>query len=542
MKQLGLFSRSPMEGPSLICNKFTRRSFLAGSLMLVGSALLPSSLKKEPLIISQGKASDPPDLDFASAIEAAEAILRRKISSVELTKNTLKRIDRYNPSINAVITLLRDEALARAREADNALAKGEWWGPLHGVPITIKDSFIIANVRTTAGAPFLADYIPTKDSVVVSRLRAAGAVILGHTNVPFMLDDWQSYNEIFGTTNNPWDLKRTPGGSTGGGAAALAAGLSYLSIGSDIGGSIRIPAHFCGVYGHKPTLNVIPTRGHIPPLPESLPQPPQNLAVAGPLARTAADLEMALKILGGPDSEEAIAYSWSLAPARSSCLADYRIGYVIDNSHCPVLPEIKELMIKVVEVLRKAGAKIEEGWPSGVDPVDQYNTYHYLLKATSASSLQDDQIEEMKKRAKKQDGSHRTMQSLAWTAPHKYFLAANSKRMAARAVWQEYFRKHDVFLMPTAFVPAFLHDHSDPWYERTILTSEGQRSYEDLRFWISFATLAGLPATIPPIGLTKERLPVGIQIIGPYLEDATPIDLAGKLANIIGGYESPKGY
>ena len=493
---------------------------------------------------------EPSDLDFASMLEAAGAIRRGEVSSLELIERILKRIEQYNPPLNAIVTLLRDEALAQARAADEALAKGELWGPLHGVPCTVKDAFEIANVRTTSGSPSLANHVPERDADAVARLRAAGAIILGHTNVPFMCDDWQSYNEIFGTTNNPWNLERTPGGSTGGGAAALAAGLSYLSLGSDIGGSIRVPAHFCGVYGHKPTLNLIPLRGHIPPdLPGSLPKPPQDLAVAGPLARSASDLKVALEVLGGPDPEEAVACRWSLPPARGTQLSDYRLGYVLDDPLCPVSSNIKEVIIRAIEALRKAGANLEEGWPPGVDPGEQYRTYLFLIASTNASSLRDDQFDKMRERAAKQDGSYGAIWAWAWTAPHKHFQAASNARMAARAVWQKYFRTHDAFLLPTAFVPAFPHDHSrarEPidglYLHRSLSTTEGPRPYDDLFFWISFATLTGLPATTAPIGLTSEGLPVGIQIIGPYLEDATPIDVAMKLAEVIGGFRPPEGY
>jgi len=483
------------------------------------------------------------DSSFGTLMEASRAVRSGVISSVELTKHIFERIERYNPSLNAIVTLLQDEAMARARAADEALAKGQWWGPLHGVPITVKDAFAMSGVRTTAGVPSLSNHIPSKDAVVVERLRAAGGVILGNTNVPFMLRDWQSYNEIYGTTNNPWDLERTPGGSTGGGAAALAAGLSYLSVGSDIGGSIRIPAHFSGVYGHKPTLNVVPQRGHIPPLPGDPPSPlgRLNLNVAGPLARSATDLKVALTILGGPDAEEALSYSWSLPPARGARLTDYRLGFVLDSSSCPVSSDMKEVLVETIEALRKAGAHVEEGWPTGVDPAEQYDTYRFLLFSTGASSLSDDQVEELRARAVHQDGSREAISALARTAPHKYFQAANNDRMAARAAWQEYFRTHDAFLLPTAFVSAFPHDHRER-SQRTIKTPEGPRSYDDVLFWISFATLAGLPATTAPVGRTREGLPVGMQIMGPYLEDATPIDIAGRMADVVGGFQPPPGF
>jgi len=481
------------------------------------------------------------DLSFVSAIEAARSIQKGEVSSLELTKHILDRIDRYNPTLNAVITILKDDALNRARAADEALAKGELWGPLHGVPCSVKDTFEIANVLTTAGVPALAKYIPKRNAVVVERLLGAGAVIIGHTNVPIMAGDLQSYNEIFGTTNNPWDHERTPGGSTGGGAAALAAGLSYLSLGSDIGGSIRTPSNFCGVFGHKPSLNVVPSRGHIPPLPGVL-SPPGRLGVIGPLARSAVDLKIALKILGGPETDKAIAYSWTLPPSRGTHLSDYRIGYMLDDPLCPVIPEVKEVLFQAIKAFREKGAKLEEGWPPGVNPSGQYETYRFLLISTYAYMLQDNQIEETRELAAKKDESDEARTAWAWTAPHKHFQTANIARMRARAVWQDYFRTHDAFLLPTTFIPAFPHDHSEPMGKRLLNTLEGPRPYLDILFWISFATLTGLPATTAPIGLTKDGLPVGLQIIGPYLEDATPIDLAGILTDVIGGFQPPEGY
>ncbi len=355
--------------------------------------------------------TEPIDLVFVSALEAARAIRRGEVSSLELTKLILERIEKYNQAINAFITILKDDALNRARAADEAFAKGELWGPLHGVPCSVKDTFEIANIRTTAGVPALANHIPKKDAVVVARLREAGAVIIGHTNVPIMAGDLQSYNEIFGTTNIPWDHELTPGGSTGGGAAALAAGLSYLSLGSDIGGSIRTPSNFCGVFGHKPSLNVIPSRGHIPPLPGIL-SPPGNLGVIGPLARSAADLKIALKIFGGPEPDKAIAYSWTLPPSRGTHLSDYRIGYILDDPLCPVIPEVKEVLFQAIKAFRKNGERLEEGWSPGVNPSGQYETYRFLLLSTYAYQLQDNQIDETRELAAKKDGSDEAL--AAW--------------------------------------------------------------------------------------------------------------------------------
>src|SRR6185295_14087725 len=226
---------------------------------------------------------------FATARETADAVRKKHISAGELVSTTLERIDRHNPKLNAIVWQDRDEALARARRADDALARGNVVGALHGVPVTIKESFAYLGSPNTWGLPSLEDAISPRTAVAVERLESAGAIVVGKTNVPVMLGDWQSYNPIYGTTNNPWDLTRTPGGSTGGGAAALAAGLGCLTIGSDLAGSIRIPAHFCGVYGHKPTLGLVSMAGFQPGPWDGSPGYPMDLSVAGPLARSARD-------------------------------------------------------------------------------------------------------------------------------------------------------------------------------------------------------------------------------------------------------------
>jgi amidase len=513
-------------------HRLTRRSFLGGGLALAGATVLPARSARAAVA----------DLDFASALDAARAIRRGDVSSVELTTRMLDRIALHNRHLNAIVTLTADGALARARAADEARARGEWWGPFHGVPCTVKDTFEVTGVATTAGSPTLKNHVPARDAAVVLRLRRAGGVVLGKTNVPLWASDWQSYNEVVGASNNPWNLARTPGGSTGGGAAALAAGLTYLEPGSDIGGSIRVPAHFCGVYGHKPTRGVVPLRGHIPPPPGTPPSPPPLLPVAGPLARSAADLRAALEVLGGPDEEDARAFRWSLPPARGTRLTDYRIGFVLDDPTCRVSSDVSEVLARAIEALRRAGAKLEEGWPKGVSPAQQYDTYLYLLNSVFAFNLRDDQVEGTRRRAENQDGSYVAKQALAWTAPFKHYSAAVGQRNAAHAVWQEFFRTHDAFLLPTAFVAAFPHDHNPRLFDRRLATPEGSRQYLDLLFWISFATLTGLPATTAPIGLTRDGLPVGIQIVGPHLEDATPIDVAGRLAEVIGGFTPPKGF
>lgn len=478
------------------------------------------------------------ELPFASAVEAAEAIRQRRVSSEELTRHILERIERFQPSVNAYTTVLHEQALAAAREADGAL-RGGGAGPLLGVPVSIKDSFAIRGVRTTAGMPALADHVPSADAVAVERLRRAGAIILGHTNVPEMLVDFQSFNELFGTTNNPWDLQRTPGGSTGGGAAAVALGLGFLELGSDLGGSIRVPAHFCGVFGHRPTLNLVPLGGHVPPLPGAAPLPVSEEPTAGPLARSARDLELALRILGGPAAPFNRAYRWVLPPPRARRAADLRIGYVLDDAYCPVSSDTREVLAAAVERLRAAGVGLEEGWPAGISLGEAYAAWFYLLNAAHAPEIDRARFESVRMKAERGDGSPETIRARAWTAPYRVSLEANHTRLRMRAAWEEWFRAHDAFLMPVAFTAAFRHDHTPGWNNRRIETPEGPRPYHEVMVWPSVAGLTGHPATVAPVGLTASGLPVGIQIVGPFLEDATPIAMAGCIEEVLGGFQPP---
>src|SRR6266478_5721452 len=319
--------------------------------------------------------------DFATALEAAAAVKAKRISSVELTELAFRRIDAYNPKLNAVILQFREQSLARAREADRALAKKEWWGPFHGVPITVKESYGMEGVPTTAGVPQYKDFRPKQNAVAIDRILRAGAIIAGKTNVPVMLADYQTYNPIYGTTNNPWDLTRTPGGSTGGGAAAVAAGLGCLTLGSDLSGSLRIPAHFCGVYGHKPSLELVSAAGFQPGPWDGSPGFPIDLAVVGPLARGARDLALSVNVLGGPNGDDAKAWRWRMPSPRQKRLKDFRIGYLINDKLCPVASDLREVYESVLGELGRSGAKMERGWPTGIDPQAQLQTYQYLLFA-----------------------------------------------------------------------------------------------------------------------------------------------------------------
>jgi amidase len=450
------------------------------------------------------------DPDFGSATDAARAIRSGVISSRELTAHVFARIHKYNAGINAFVTLAEDQATARARAADEALAQGHVWGPLHGVPILMKDDKDTAGIRSTCGAKMYANRVPTTNAASVEKLLGAGALIVGKTNLPEWASDFQSYNDVAGTTNNPWNRARTPGGSTGGGAAALACGMGFLELGSDIGGSIRTPSHFCGVFGHKPTIGVISEIGFVAP-PNSN-EAPDRLSVNGPLARSPRDLLLGMRVAGGPAGLEEAAYTWKLPPARGGRLQDYRIGYVLDDPFCPVVPDVRRLLEQTVAALGKAGARLEPGWPAGMQMAEFYGAYFTML---GAAVLPND------------------------TTSYRDWGAAVSRQYAARHVWADYFRSHDAFLMPVDFVTAFPHDHTPNLIERHIATPAGPRPYLDMLKWIFHATLSGNPATVCPIGRTPEGLPCGIQILGPFLEDATSIDIAGRIAELTGGFVPP---
>src|SRR5215210_1470587 len=327
---------------------------------------------------------------FAPATELVALLAQREISSRELIEIYLGRIERLNPVLNAVVTLDAERALADADAADRAIARGQPRGPLHGLPITVKDCLATAGLRTTAGARELADYVPARDADAVGRLRAAGAIIFGKSNLPAFAGDAQSYNDLFGTTNNPWDVRRTPGGSSGGSAAAIAAGLSGLELGSDLGGSLRIPAHFCGVYTLKPTYGVVPLHGHIPPPPGTMVD--MDVGAIGPLARSASDLDLALSVIAGPDTEREVAWRLELPPPRGKSLADYRIAVWLDDPYCTVDREITAVHDHLITELRGAGATVEERAPP-IPLADGHDVAQRLIQGAMSGWLPDEMFQ-----------------------------------------------------------------------------------------------------------------------------------------------------
>lgn len=470
---------------------------------------------------------------FAPAADLATQLRAGAFSARALLESCLTRVSLHNPAINAVVTLDLDRARARADAID---ARRGGAGSLLGLPATIKDSFETAGLRTTCGAPQYSKHLPDSNAEAVERLAQAGMVLFGKTNVPIYTADLQSYNLLFGATGNPWDPSRTCGGSSGGAAAAVAAGFSAFELGSDIGGSIRIPAHFCGVYGHKPSYGMVPMRGHIPPPPGSLAVP--DLAVAGPIARSAGDLELLLEVLagGGADSFPTPV----LAEARARRLQDFRIAVWLEDSAFPVDEQVAGPLRRTVEALRKAGAKVDEAARPALDLAENFDDYLRLLWPVTTAHLTGKAFARVQEAGRRDapDSMHAKLAHYS-AASHREWLQVHERREQVRAKWQAFFRDFDVLLCPVGPVCAFAHDHSDDLMARTVTVNGRPRWYWEQLAWIALATLAGLPATVAPVGRSENGLPVGVQIIGPSREDRTGIAFARALADLIGGFQPP---
>jgi amidase len=484
---------------------------------------------------------------YWKAKDLVAALAQRKISAVELLDDAIKRIEALDARINAVVVRDFDRARAAAREADAALARGER-RPLLGLPITVKEAYDVAGLPTTWGLPMFKDWRATEDAVAVTRLKEAGAVILGKTNVPLGLADWQTYNDIYGTTNNPWDLHRTPGGSSGGGAAALAAGYISLEIGSDLGGSIRAPAHFCGVFGHKPTYGLIPLRGHAPPKAEAA-GGDGGLAVLGPLARSADDLALALELLVGPDAPEAVAFKIALPSARHQDLKSFRVLVLDRHPLQPTAEAVRAAFARLSDRLIQAGANVARESPLLPDLEEASRVYMTMLVAFHTQGRPPEYYRQMAAVVGSRPADDNSL--AAWrlrgtVLSHQAWLASNATRAKLRRQWRELFRKWDVLLCPAMPTPAFVHDqapHEFPAPEPRHIEIDGKPfPYLDQLVWAGIATLPSLPATVAPIERSASGLPIGVQIIGPYLEDRTTIAFAGLIEQEFGGFVPPPGY
>lgn len=478
-------------------------------------------------------------LPWLSARGVAAAIRNGEITSRDYLEGMLARIDALDGALNLVVTR-DDERLRReADAADREAARGRYRGPLHGVAMTVKDSFQTAGMRTTSGAPDLADFVPKSDAVAVARLREAGALIAGKTNLPLYAGDVQSYNAVFGQSNNPWNPERTVGGSSGGAAGALAAGFTPLELGSDIGGSIRGPASCCGVTGHKPSYGIVPGRGQIPGPPGTLTE--ADIAVVGPMARDVADLALALDLLAAPNDWYAKAWSLALPPPRHRDIADYRVAVWFDEPSAPLEQDVRRVLGEATAVLADAGARVDAAARPEFTFEKATSVFEQLLNAALSGAYRGDEIEAMAAKAAAA-GKGRALSARYTSQRHRDWLSANERRLQLRARWHEFFRGCDAVLAPVLPTTAIPHDHSEPMSRRSIIVNGETRPYQEQFRWMGLAGAAFLPATVIPAGIADDGLPVGVQIIGPFLEDRTCLDLAARLYELLGGFRAPPGY
>ncbi len=487
-------------------------------------------------------------LHYQPAHELLGQLEAGTLTSEALMTALLARIREHNPAINAIVTLDEQSAMTSAREADKQRVGNIVKGPLHGLPLTLKDTWEVAGMPCTAGAPALRNHRPETHADIVQRLADAGAIILGKTNVPIYATDLQSYNKLFGVTNNPHNSAHTPGGSSGGAAAALAAGMTPLEVGSDLAGSIRIPAHFCGVFGHKPTRSLVSFRGHIPGPPGTQSRP--DLVEGGPMARNARDLELLLKVIAGPRPVEERSWALNMRPSNLHSIDQARVGLWLEDSLCPVEKELTEGYRALGKSLADKGALVAEASHPLLSLEHILPPYFNLLGSLLSTSLKPAQRRQMKWIARLGPW----LRFLGPTTPFigEYgrgvnqsvyqWMAWSEMREKMRAEIESLFREVDVLLTPVTPTTAIRHDHSHPAFKRRITVAGQPRAYMDQFCWIAFATLLGLPATSVPIGRTDDGLPFNVQVIGAPGMDLTTIRFAQLLEEAgLAGFVKPEG-
>lgn len=479
---------------------------------------------------------------FQPARELLDHLRKGTCSSVELLEACIARIERHDGTLNAVIVRDFDRARDRARQADAARVRGEDWGALHGLPMTVKEAFDVPGLPTTWGFESARENIARQPAVAVQRLLDAGAIVFGKTNVPVALADWQTFNPVYGTTCNPWDVTRTPGGSSGGSATALAAGFTPLELGSDIGASIRNPAHYCGVFGHKPTWGVIPMAGHQPPRVTCIDS--LDIAVVGPMARSAQDLQLAMELLASP-LQQFGPHGWQ--PAQWAPMhrtpRECRVAILYDDEQAPVDAGVRARLHALADFLRGEGVQVREGLRP-VDSAYSHRVYMHLLRAATGAMLDDTAYAHMLRLARESDPSLDTTRERTWrgsTLTHRDWMAFDQQRIALRAQWQAFFQEVDLLVTPVAATAAFPHDHAGERWERMVTVNGQARPSTDSLFWAGYPGVVGLPATAIPLGLTPEGLPVGAQIIGNRFADPLCLQMARWLENAGFGFVPPPG-
>jgi amidase len=477
-------------------------------------------------------------LHYLAATDLLVAIRSQQVSASEAVSAHIARIEALNPSVNAVVSLRADAALAEAAALDLAQQRGEPGGALHGLPVTIKDSIEVAGLPATCGAPALRDHRPVADAAAVARLRAAGAIILGKTNLPPYAADFQTCNELFGRTSNPYALDRSPSGSSGGSAVSLAAGFAAAELGSDLSGSLRLPAHACGIASLKPSFGIVPLAG-------SLSGPPQRTSpvdvwVVGPMARTVADLELLMSVIAGPTDADAV--GWQLSLHLPSAGRQLRVALWLDEAFCPVSTDVRRVLEHAAAALdSRTGVVVEQARPT-LDAEPAFLVHCALMFGEMSAGLPDDVYEHLERRAgrARRPGLDNVsdLQASGITSSHRDWLRASEERRRLRDLWASFFCRYDALLCPVAPSVAPLHDVRR--LDQRTEAIDG-RDYPALQhsFWASLASLAYLPAATVPVGQDPHGLPVGMQVIGPWLGDLGVLRVARLLEAVTGGFQPP---
>ncbi len=476
------------------------------------------------------------DLSFAPASLIAAAIRARQLGCLEALDHAIARVERLDRATNAVVVRDFERARSRAGALDNMMPQG----PLHGVPMTVKESFNVAGLPTSWGRPELKDHLATHNALAVDRLLQAGAVVFGKTNVPLMLGEWQSFNANYGRTSNPWNLATTPGGSSGGGAAAVAAGYSALELGSDIGGSIRQPAHACGIFGHKPTHGLLPLYGHA--LAENAAG--TDISVIGPLARSAADLYLALDVLAGPDPAESDLEA-RLPPPRVAGLRGLRVAVWAEQPGQVTDPAVTTGLLALADMLERHGAVVDRAARPAFDVAEAYALFLQLLSAALDGRASEADRAVVQARAAQMDADDHTANAVMFRAvgmSHAQWLGLNERRHRMRRGWGAFFGQWDVLLCPALGAPTWPHMNEGEVWRRRLVVGGQDISYNDLLFWPGIIGGFHLPATVAPLGLTQEGLPYGVQIAGKLHADRTTIAVAGLLERHWRAFTPPPGY
>jgi Asp-tRNA(Asn)/Glu-tRNA(Gln) amidotransferase A subunit family amidase len=456
------------------------------------------------------------DPTFLSAHEMASQIRQKKLSPVELVEAHLAKIERLNPKLNAFVQVDSESVRREAHNAESSLARGDHAGPLHGVPICIKSSIDVTGMKIESGTRLRAGMVAANDAPLVERLRKAGAIVLGVTNTPELLMAWETDNLLYGRTNNPWDLERTAGGSSGGEAAAIAAGMSAGGVGSDGGGSIRVPAHFCGICGLKPTPGRIPSTGHFP----ASGGPFAWLGVVGPMARNIADLTLLFEVMQGPDDGDTCAAPVPVRWPGSKDVRQLKIGYFEDDGRTPVIPEIRQAVQKAAEALRHAGFQVEAFRPKGLDEARVlWKKFFVKVGGMLIGPMFRDREHEC---------SPMMRQFLEWSAAEPELtgdslLEAWFRRDTLRSEFLAQMREFPILLCPPAAIPAFHHG------ERTWTIERETVHYLDAWSYTEWFNLLGNPAAVVPVSQSHDRLPIGVQIVGRPWEEEQVLTVAAAL-------------